>query len=167
MSNCHLKTHWKKVGQERNVLLQTSAERILFPLGLPETYCFPHSSDFDSSLFLRFWLLKMITTMCLWFNCLKPLPEEVTVKQLFCPSPQKETNTIPLAEEVPKGWGWRGDKWGSWGIAFAWGGQDCRISFHWNGVLVETSLLLTLTTCVILRRGFPGAFNTWKRKWVD
>lgn len=160
MSN--LKIHWKKVGQERNVLLQTSAERLLFLLSLPKTYYFPHDGNFGSSLFLGFWLLKMITTLCLWFNCLKPLPEEVTVKQLFCQHSWRETNTIPLAAGVPEGWGWtRAEGW--WGMGIAWGGQHFRISFHWNRVLVETPLLLTLThTSDFEKRvNVQGALNTW------
>lgn len=46
--------------------------------------------------------------MCLWFTFLWPLPEEVTVKQLFCPSPGRETKTISLARDGGRGgWGWQ------------------------------------------------------------
>lgn len=87
----------------------------------------------------------MITTACLWFSCLKPLPEEVTVKQLFFAKVfrGKPRQLIPLAEGALEG-GWVGER--------GWGVQHFRVSCHWNRVLVEMSLLLILTRRAILRR---------------
>lgn len=63
----------------------------------------------------------MITAMCLWFNCLKPLPGEVTGKLLFCQSPQRGLETAAF------GWGPR-RVWGvqarDWGASVALGAQE-------------------------------------------
>lgn len=54
----------------------------------------------------------MITAMCLWFNCLKPLPGEVTGQLLFCQSPQRGLETAAFGWGSRPGIGEPGWRWG-------------------------------------------------------
>lgn len=112
----------KKAGQ--GMCLGGSLSEWLRPLyGPAKDSLFPTRQQFWFQPFVRFWLLKTVTSTCLWFACLKPLPGEVTVKQLFCCNPERERERIE--ENLLTGGGP-----GTWtGASRAQGGQPSRISF--------------------------------------
>lgn len=96
----------KKVGQ--GMCLGGSLSEWLRPLYRPaKDSLFPTLQRFWFQSFVRFWLLKTVTSTCLWFACLKPLPGEVTVKQLFCCNPEKEREREKSQENLLTG-GWPG-----------------------------------------------------------
>lgn len=116
----------KKVGQ--GMCLGGSLSEYLRPLyGPAKDSLFPTLQQFWFQPFVRFWLLKTVTSTCLWFACLKPLPGEVTVKQLFCCNPEKERERKKKSRE-PLDWGGGGP--GAWtGASRAQGRQPLKISF--------------------------------------
>lgn len=94
----------KKVGQ--GMCLGGSLSEWLRPLyGPAKDSLFPTLQRFWFQSFVRFWLLKTVTSTCLWFACLKPLPGEVTVKQLFCCNPEKEREREKKKSREPLDWG--------------------------------------------------------------
>lgn len=103
---------------------------------LAKTDYFPHYSDFGSSPCRSFWLLKTLTATCLWFACLRPLPGETAVKQLFCQSRGREIQRIPWAA------GGRGDE-GRQSL-----GEDRIWGFHF--------MSLHPSTCVIQSGGLTS-----------
>lgn len=116
-------------GPGDRMLLQHSANLICSCSVLAKTYYFPHYSNFGSSPCRSFWLLKTLTAACLWFTCLRPLPGEVAVKELFCQSRGREMQRIPWAA------GGRGDE-GRQSL-----GEDRIWGFHFMSLHPSTCVL--------------------------